>query len=230
MVMKTYHSPIIGLAFDPEGYTIGELLSALSENPDCYRRLAGFARLRLRSVTTSRQLQQHFAAVTAEDLVQEALLKLLLGEHEPTLGRHLKTHNRTSLEAFVSCVKGVINSDLNTLVKAACFRCDHVFTGNPEHEPGAIDPVEPHDAAGLLSRRDLHRTLFAKLYGRIQNRPMLLRVVQDWEERFLDDDRIGDDGMDRKLAFRIRKLAREIIAELAAEVSPAVGDGREMLL
>ena len=85
------------------------------------------------------------------------------------------------------------------------------------------------DTYRLLSRRDLHRVLFAQLHQRIRSQPALLAVVQDWERRFLHDDRLGE-GQNTNLIYRVRVLAREILAELAAEFAPAPCDGKEMLL
>jgi hypothetical protein len=53
--------------------------------------------------------------------------------------------------------------------------------------------------------------------------------VQDWEQRFYDDDRIGSTGINRDLVYRVRQLAREVIADFG-ELRPAIHDGKEMLL
>jgi len=57
----------------------------------------------------------------------------------------------------------------------------------------------------------------------------LLAVVQDWEQRFYDDDRIGSTGINRDLVYRVRQLAREVIADFG-ELRPAIHAGKEMLL
>lgn len=226
--MKTNKSHYIGLGENNDGHSVGELLSALSD--DHYRRLIGFARLRLRAVTTSRWLQQCLNATDAEDLVHQAVFKLHLGEDDPSLGRHLKARNRVSMESFLACVKGIISSDLYNLVNEARSRHEHVVIGDPEDCLGAVEPAEAEDARALLSRRDLHRVFFKKLYTRITNQPALFSVVQDWERRSLDDDRIGSTGMNRDLVYRVRQLAREIMADLEAENSPALDDEKGMSL
>jgi hypothetical protein len=224
--MKNNNPQIIGLEENGDGYSVEELLSAFSEQH--YRRLVGFARRRLRAVANSRWLQQCLTVTDAEDLVHQAIFKLLLGEHDPSLGRHLKPRNRVNLDAFVACVKGVVSSDLYNLVNEARNWHEHTFVGDPDQEPGAVEPTEPQDTHDLLSRRDLHRVLFQQLYQRIENQPALLTVVQDWEGRFFDDDRIGGAGSNRDLVYRVRQLVREIIADLDAAVSPAISDGKEM--
>jgi hypothetical protein len=226
-VMKKISSQMIGLRDNSDGYSIEELLAAFSEQQ--YHRLIGFARLRLRAVANSRWLQQCLAVTDAEDLVHQAIFKLHLGEREPALGRHLKARNRVNMEAFLACVKGVISSDLYNLVNAARHRHEHTFIGNPEQEAGAVEPTELQDTDDLLSRRDLHRVFFKKLYQRIENQPALLAVVQDWEQCFWDDDRIGSSGFNRDLVYRVRQLAREIIVDFG-ELWPTISDGKEMLL
>lgn len=212
---------------NPNGYSISELISALT--PRHCRLLAGFVRVRLEMKGQSRWLRECLAATTPEDLVQEALLKLLLGEANPSLGRHLQPQYRVNLTVFISAVKSIIASDISNLANAARHRHKHIFIGDPETEPGAVNPPHARDTYGMLSRRDLHHALFKQLYQRIHKQPALLAVVQDWEHNFWQSDRIGGKGANRLLLFRVRKLAREIIAELASEISPQHGDGREML-
>jgi hypothetical protein len=224
--MKNNNSQIIGLEENGDVYSVEELLSALSE--EHYQRLIGFARFRLRAVANSRWLQQCLAVTDAEDLVHQAILKLHLGEQDPSLGRHLKPHHCGNMESFLACVKGVINSDLSNLVNEARHRHPHSFIGDPEQESDAVEPPESQNTHDLLSRRDLHRVLFQQLYQRIANQPALLEVVQDWDRRFDDDDRIGSVGMNRDLVYRVRQLARDIIAELGADVSPTFSGGKEM--
>ena len=216
--MNSKPSPDPALPDHLHGHSIAELLSALE--PEHYRQLVGCARRQLHAVQHSDWLRQSLAATGPEDLVQEALLKLQLGTLSPALGRHLQARYRVNLESFLACVKAIMASDLNNLVTAARRR----------HRPAKPHQGDLPATDGLLSRRDLHRVLFKQLYQRVRKQPALLTVVQDWEQRFLQDDRIGTPGMERNLVFRTRQLAREIIAELAVEISPTAGDGRELLL
>lgn len=226
--MKNNGSQINGLGENSDGYSVEELLSAVSKEQ--YDRLVGFARFRLRAATNSRWLQQCLAATDPSDLVHEAIFKLLLGEDNPSLGRHLKSRNRVSMDAFLACVKGVISSDLYNLVHEARNRHEHVFIGDPEQEPGAVELAEPRDTYRMISRKDEHRVFFKKLYQRIENQPALLEVVRQWEERSLDDDRIGDGCLNRDLVCRVRQVAREVIADLGAKLSPRLDDGEGMSL
>lgn len=226
-IVKKYLTTNSGPQNDGDAYTVSELLSALSTQH--INNLTGFARLRIRSVTSSAWLQGCLAITEPEDLVAEALLKLKLGEENPSLGRHLQPHSRASMTSFLAAVKGIICSDLDHLVREARTRYQHLPVGDSDADLGEVEPAVTEDTYRLLSRRDLHRVLFAQLHQRIRSQPALLAVVQDWERRFLHDDRLGE-GQNTNLIYRVRVLAREILAELAAEFAPAPCDGKEMLL
>jgi hypothetical protein len=223
--METISSPSIGLGDSCGGFTVSELSSALTIEQ--YRRLIGFARFRLRAATNSRWLQQSLGAAEPEDLVHQAILKLYLGEENPSLGRHLKQRQRLSVETFINGVKGIISSDLSNLVNEARYRHEHTFVGDPEEESGAVEPAEYGDTQEHLCRRDLQRVFFRQLYQRIQNQPALLAVVQDWEQRFYSDDGIGDANLNRDLVYRVRQLAREVMADLG-EFSPTISQEMAM--
>jgi hypothetical protein len=226
--MQNLYSETNGLEENHGAYSVEELLAAMSHTQ--YRRIIGYARLRLRAAAGTRWLQRFLAATDAEDLVHQALLKLLLGEQDPALGRHLKSGHRVSQTAFAACIKGVVNSELSNLVNSARARCQHCSIGDPDMEPGAVDPAAGPDPRDILSRRDLHRLFFRQLYERIETKPALLDVVRDWEQRFYEDDRIGRVGLNRDLVYRVRQLAREVVADLSEGTSPSLGDGKDLLL
>ena len=162
-------------------------------------------------------------------MVAEAVLKLQLGESNPSLGRRLKPRHRANMASFLVATKAIIGSDIAHLVRAARHRYHHLHVSHDETESDAVDPAAAENPYQLLSRRDLHRVLFEQIYKRIRRKHGLLAVIRDWESRFLCDDRIGARGLDSNLVHRVRKLAREILADLAAEFSSAGGDGREIL-
>jgi hypothetical protein len=208
-------------------YSVSELLAVFSHED--YMNLVRFARARLRSATSSSWLQGRLAGTEPEDMVAEAVLKLQLGENNPFLGRRLKPCHRANMKSFLGATKAIIGSDITHLVGAARHRYQHVHVSHNEAEADAVDPAATEDPYELLSRRDLHHVLFDQLYMRIRRKRGLLAVVRDWESRFLCDNRIGARGLNSNLVHRVRKLAREILAELAAEFSSAGGDGREIL-
>ena len=116
------------------------------------------------------------------------------------------------------------------MVSSARNRSEHLTIGDPEEEPGAVELANPEDLHKSLLRRDLRQVLFAELYERIRKKPSLLRAVQDWEQRFLDDDHLGAKGMNPNWVYRVRQLTQEILTDLATEFSPAGGDGKEMII
>jgi len=205
----------IGLMGAPNGLTVGGFFSALST--ESYNCLVRFAKYRLKCMGDTREAKQCLKEIEAEDLVNQALLKLSLGAHNPSLGRRLKARNLVNLEAFLACVKGVISSDLWNLKNAARHRHEHQPIGDPEHDPDAINPADSLDLYDLLSRREIHEILFKKLYQQVKNKPALIEVVKDWEARFDDDDSIGGSGLNRDQVYRVRQLARDIMAELMPE-------------
>lgn len=208
--------------------TVTELLAALT--PQQYQHLVGFARHRMRARTQSRALQRCLTLIEPEDLVGEAVLKLELGDQNPALGRHLPPEYRTDADRFLACLRGVIESDLYNLVRLAEHRQDHVPLGNPELEPGTVEVTASEDIAALLSRRDVHRVLFQKLHQSLERHPALRAEVQDWGQRFLHDDRVGEGGVNRDRVYRVRRLAQAFLAELAEELEITQPTGREMIL
>jgi hypothetical protein len=87
--MKTLTSLIVGLRDCAGGYSTGELFSALTE--DQHNGLVGFARYHLKSRDGTQGLKEWLKQIEPEEITNQALLKLALGETEPSLGRQLKT-------------------------------------------------------------------------------------------------------------------------------------------
>jgi len=218
----------IGLMGAPCGLSVGGFFSALTA--ESYDSLVRFTKYRLKCMGDTRQAKECLKEIEAEDLVNQALLKLSLGAHAPSLGRRLKAKNLVNLQAFLACVKGVISSDLWNLKNEARNRYEHQPVGDPEHDEDAIDLEEPTDTYVLLSRRDIHRVFFKKLYQRVENKPSLIEVVQNWEARFDDDDGIGGSGLNRDQVSRVRKLAREIMEELMPESQSIGKNGMDMAI
>lgn len=208
--------------------TATELLAALTSKQ--YDKLVGFARYRLWALIQSQHLQHCLATLRPEDLVAEAVLKLELGDQDPSLGRHVSPEYRSDPERFLACIKGIIESDLNHLATAARTRYPELPVGDPEVEPGTVDPAAPEDTYAVLSRRDLHQVLFRQLYARIHRQPALLAVVQDWEQRFPDGDRIGHGEQQPRRVLRVRLLVQEILHELSTELEAGWARGRELVL
>jgi hypothetical protein len=197
-----------------------ELLEAIT--PEQERQLQAFARLRLRRVAYAPWLQRYFASISAEDLVQQAKTKVLIGEAFPRAGRRLTARNRASVEACLACLRGIM--------QIARRRGEHLPVGDAGADLGNVDPADPLDPVAHLARRDLSRVVFARLRERAAAEPDLWPALQRWEEGFLSDDRVAAGELDRKPAYRLRVFAREILKELSAELSVAPVSGREILI
>jgi len=208
--------------------TVAELVAQLTEAQR--QQLHEFAAKRLRRVAVTSQLQECLAGRTAADLVHEALRLVMLGDRHPNKGRCVRVEHRQSTEAFVRCLCGVINSLLSNLVTSAEAACRHVPADHCEMD--LMDTIEASDLFGELSRRDLQRSLFARLYAVTTKEPELLPVIEQWERVFLESDRIVQDGHQfaAHLIYRVRQHARAILLELAREVHPQSLDGRELLI
>jgi hypothetical protein len=205
-----------------------ELLEAIT--PKQVQQLQAFARQRLRRAANTPWLQRYLTLTSAEDLVQEAKAKLLLGEQFPRTGRRLKPRDRVSVQACLACLRGIIESDLSHLLNVARGRGEHLSVGDSRTEPGTVDPPDPLDPAGELVRRDLRRVGFARLRERAAAEHDLLPAIRGWEEGFLTDDRIAAEELDRKSAHRLRVMFREVLQRLAGELNVTPVSGKEMLL
>ena len=209
--------------------SLSQLLEAAAE-PSQYGELLRFARWRLKSLNAIPENKRALAGLDAEDLIAQALLQVSLGGLDSRLGRQLSASNRTSIRAFVICLKGIIRSNSTNLLKRMEARQEHLPLGDELEVPGTVDPADPTDVYAELIRQDLQRVVFERLYRAVANMPALLPAIQDWERNFLSASRIGERGHDRSLDHRLRGLVRGILHDLARELDPGNPNGREMLL
>jgi hypothetical protein len=219
---------INGPLVNGDGDTVSAFLSALSNEQ--YNNLVGFARYRIRTLTDSRWLQRCLALIDGEGLVAHCLLKLQLGEADPSLGRRLKRRNRASLQAFMACVKGIIESDIHRMVAEARNRCAQLPPVGAATDPCDVNPPATKNSNLLFSRRDLHRVILRKLRRRLSRKPVaLLPVIRDFGYPFPGDQWNASEDHAPSHLLRVQQLTSGSLAELAAEFSPAL-DGEEMLL
>jgi hypothetical protein len=222
--MKTLTSSIVGLRDYASGYSAGELFSALTA--DRYNKFVDFAKYCLKSQGDSRWLKQCLKKIEPEDLITQALLKLFLGESEPSLGRQLKARNRVSMDAFTACVQGMISNDLHELMSKAGNRYEQQHIGDEEPNANAIElAASKENNSDLLSRWDILSVFFRKLFERVQEQPALLDAVEEWEQRVHEHDGMANDGTNHYDTGRMRKLLREMINEIAAKLSTAAKNG-----
>lgn len=213
----------------PAGSALPTALQLVTALTEAHRQqLLDFAAKRMWRVRRSPGMERFLAGKTPGDLVNSALEKLLLGDTHPKKGRQLPVKNRQSLEAFLHCVRNVINSELSNAITALETTCEHLPLGDAETEPGSVEPTDPVDLPRLLERRDLEQELFRRLRQRAA--PDLQPIVAHWAPRFLSEDRIASRGFDRRRVSQVRRLAREILTELAQELHSRPVRGIDLLL
>ena len=172
----------------------------------------------MRRVAGAPGMDRFLAGAEPDDFVNAALEKVLLGDSYPNQGRRLSARNRQSAQAFMSCLKGIINSDLSNAINGAEASISHLPLGDTETEKGVVEAPEPIDPGRLLEDRDCKRELFTRL--REQAGPELQPVIDAWEPNYLSADGIAHGEFDRRLVHRVRLLAREIMADFTKEVRP----------
>ncbi|MCX6929106.1 MAG: hypothetical protein NT154_38705, partial [Verrucomicrobia bacterium] len=171
-----------------------------------------------------------FAIMSPEDIVAEARRKVLSGERNVPVRHLLPPNPGGSIQAFLLGLKGVINSEIYNLANLAEGAIPHHSLDQENPERGPVELPDPWDSSRALARRDLQRALFARLRRIAQREPELLPVIDYWEPRFLETDRIAGSEFDQNLVYRVRQHARRVLWELAKEAEPHALDGREMLL
>ena len=206
-----------------------QLLASLTEAQ--HQQLTGFAAKRLQRLATSPSRQRLLGLLTPEDLFHQAVEKLLLGESDVRRGRRLSLRNRQNAAAFLHCVEGIINSDLNARLNSSEASYEHLSLDAERTETGASNELpDSLDLFAIVVRRDLKAVFFARLREWAATTPHLRLIIDHWEYGFLFDDRIAGAAFDQNHVNQVRHRGRALLKELAQEVEPNVADGREMLL
>jgi hypothetical protein len=205
-----------------------QLLAALTVVQ--HQQLLRFAERRLRRLATTPWTQRLLALTSPEDIVAETHRKVLSGELNPREGRVLSAKHRLNTQAFLSGLRSVINSEICNLVNLTEGTIPHQPLHEESPDGKSMELADPADSPRTLALRDLQHALFVRLRRRAQAEPDLLPVIDYWEPRFLEADRIAGSEFDQNLVYRVRQHARGILWELAMEAEPHSFDGREMLL
>ena len=193
------------------------------------QRLLSFAQRRLRRLLTTPWAQRLLAITSPEDILEETYRKVLSRERDPRDGRALPASSLRSIPTFIHGLESIINSEVSNWVNLAEITFLHEELDMQNDDGGCVVLADP-DWPRTLMRRDLHRVLFARLRRKAAAEPGLLPILDYWEPRFLDADRIAGPEFDKNLVQRVRQLARKVLWELATEAEPHAVDGRDMLL
>jgi hypothetical protein len=205
-----------------------QLVSALTEEQ--HQTLKGFAAKRMRRLRAAPGMERCLGGKSPEELVHDAFEKVLQGDSHPRKGRKLSAKNRQSTDAFIDCVRGIINSDLSNLVRSFEVSVPHVPLGDPEAEPDTVELSDPGNFVRQLEQRDTQRELFVRLEQLLQNEPALEPIIRHWHEHYQVSDRIAGPEFDVNLVYRVRQHAQRILHELAKEGQANDVTGMEMLL
>ena len=154
-------------------------------------------------------------ALNAEDVVQDTLLAVLRGLESPKEGRHPRTADLASDEAFMDYLRGIIGS----LVASQRDWCQHRFLHQPlEQDPEACALIELRDPYRDLEWGDLQKQLFIALDKTV---PVRLRdLVSNWSQGWQECDRIPVSGRHRGCRAELRKTAAKLLMKL---MKPVVG-------
>jgi hypothetical protein len=208
--------------------TAAMLAAALTDKD--YQGLTAFAALRLRRLVAISSHHGLLAMTEPADLVHQAVFKVLLGDSGYPAGRRLSLKNRTSTEAFILCLKGIINSDLSTLAKRPENRVVHSPIGEASTESDVVDPATAQDQRRLLELRDLHRALFAQLRQTADRSPATQWLLEQWEKATLSDDRLPSSSASRHCRRKLQAQMKQALAGFARELGQGTTDGKEMIL
>lgn len=209
--------------------TAAQLLASLTEAQ--HQLLMDFAAKRLQRLATSASRQRLLGALTPGDLVNQAIEKVLLGERGLKGGRRLSRENRENADAFLNCMKGIINSNLSNRLSTyeACCRL-HLLDAEQTGTGARPELPDTLDLFALISRRDIKEVLFMHLRAWAATSPSRLLVIAPWEQNFLASDRIGGQGANPNDVHQVRLEARRYLKKLALEHELHAPDGRDMLL
>ncbi len=207
--------------------SVTSLLAALTDNQR--KRLEFFAAKRLRRLIAYPQNVRILSLVTAGDLVNESIHKVLLGETNPKMGRHMKLKNLLSTESFIQGLMNLVNSELANLITSAEAATEYIPLEVDDSVHFKIEIEDPFDLRALVNRRELKEIFFKRLRLRSNKDPEILAVVDLWERDFLTSDSIAE-GADRVLVYHVRKMARQILREFSSEGTFGPDQGRNILL
>ena len=205
-----------------------DLVTALTEEQ--HHQLHGFAVKRLRRLASNPKLQRLLGLLCPGDLINQAIEKVLLGDQHPGQGRRLSARNRENNGSFIACLTGIINSDLSNLIRSEEAQCEHLPISSDTESTVAEETSEKVHPLINVEREDLKAELFRRLRQSTQSNPELWPILDHWEQHFLEEQHIVHGLFDRRQVWRVRQLARDILAQLSGELNLAAPSGMELLL
>jgi len=176
----------------------------------CEQHLAGITNEDLHTLglfAESRLLSLGLSASLAEDMVGKALAAVVSGTEPARGGRKPRPEDVANKEAFLNYLRGAISS----VVEAGTRRQRYISVSL--NEPGKTEPALTSRTAPEtdVEIRDYAFELFSRLRTRAPSH--LQPTLEEWEATFAWADRVPSSSS-RKHAYELRKLAREVVAEI----------------
>lgn len=150
-----------------------------------------------------------------EDIVQQAMLSLLIGSTSDVEGRHPRNADLLDISTFLTYLKGVIRSLIDAKRARGRRALNHV-QWQDDLTSHALDegPSLARPADESVAFLDLHEQLFLKLRAQAPARLQLL--IARWQQLEPDTTRIPTAGRHRRLRAELRKLSKRALTELDA--------------
>jgi hypothetical protein len=167
------------------------------------RNLERFAEIRLAKVG--------LPVSASEDLVQRAVFRVIKGA-TGRAGRHPKPSDLCNHGAFLSYLRGVINSQADTQRELV----ENRFIHETWADGAACGSSNEIQAAGSVDQDVAFRDIVDHLYHRLRSRAptRLRRILKAWKNQQFDTDNIPLQGCHRRLRAELRALAVEVMNEL----------------
>jgi hypothetical protein len=145
-------------------------------------------------------------ATTGEDLGQEAVRAVLIGLEDKGNGRRPRLVDVADKDAFLNYLRGIVHSKFNALMRPV----------QPPTIPMADAENTCSSAAASPSAEAAMTDLKNEILRRVRARSSrhLATTITAWEHEFADCDRIPILNGSRKNAFRVRRIAAQVVKEL----------------
>lgn len=161
----------------------------------------------LRCFAESRLLHLGLSAGLAEDVVGKALAAVVSGAETGRGGRKPRPEDVANKAAFLNYLRGVISSVAEAGTRRQRYTTVPLDTPGKEKPALAGRPAPETD----VEVRDYAFELFSRLRTRAPSH--LQPTLAEWEATFVWADRVPT-IRSRRHAYELRKLAREVVAEI----------------
>ena len=183
-------------------HSVTEAVAALAQ-PQLDRLLA-IARRRIERLNQSSTVQRLLGQCDPADFVQDAIMLVLVGELQPGNGRRSHARHLASERAFFNFIQGVIHSRISAHLKK--------LVNEGEHQQAEVSNLPANRTVVQdVQLNEVKATLCARPRKFAGDNPALQSTLQLLEVEATDTDRQPT----RKQLFKMRRLGREVLKEMA---------------